>query len=83
MKTKLRYLFLVASAFLWIVLFFFVSNAIFDPIISYTYQLTATANSGYTFAYWKNYENEVVSTFNPYRIFPTSDIHLVAVFTQN
>ena len=82
MKTKLRYLFLVTSAFLWIVLFFFVSNAIFDPI-SYTYQLTATANSGYTFAYWKNYENEVVSISNPYRIFSTSDIHLVAVFTPN
>lgn len=59
-----------------------VTNVQYD-FVSCSYQLTATANSGYTFAYWGNLENEIVSTSNPYRIFPTSDIHLVAVFTQN
>ncbi len=50
---------------------------------SCSYMLSATANAGYTFAYWGNLNNEVVSTSNPYHLSTTAHVHLVAVFTQN
>ena len=56
--------------------------AIYD-YISCTYQLTATANTGYTFAYWANFENVMISTSNPFYIPVSSNIQIVAVFTPN
>ena len=45
--------------------------------------VSATANTGYTFAKWVDETNIVVSTDNPYTFVAATDLHLTAIFLDN
>ena len=43
----------------------------------------ATANQGYRFVAWLGVDNDTISTENPYLFYATSDLTLIATFTQD
>ena len=45
--------------------------------------LTATANSGYTFAKWVDENNTILSTNNPYTFVAATDLNLTAIFLND